>query len=88
MIELGCKVKDKITGFTGVVVGKTEWLYGCVRCGVSSKELHNGSPIDTQWFDEESLELVEGEAQPVEEHDTDKPPAGPRNDPPSHRSGE
>jgi hypothetical protein len=31
-------VKDKITGFTGVVTSRTEWLSGCIRYTVSSKK--------------------------------------------------
>ena len=34
MAQLGDKVKDTITGFTGVVTGRSEWLFGCVRCAV------------------------------------------------------
>ena len=30
-IELGQKVRDRITGCTGVVVCRSEWLHGCVR---------------------------------------------------------
>lgn len=30
-ITLGCKAKDKITGFTGIVIAMTSWLNGCQR---------------------------------------------------------
>ena len=54
-MNLGDKAKDKLTGFTGTIVGKTEWLFGCIRFGVQSGELHDGKPIDLQWFDEHQL---------------------------------
>lgn len=54
-IKLGQTVTDRITGFTGMVVGITLWLHGCNRCGVQSAELKDGKPIDHQWFDEQQL---------------------------------
>jgi hypothetical protein len=44
-INLGAFVKDKITGFEGIVIGRTQWLYGCVRYTVQQRELDsNGYP--------------------------------------------
>jgi len=54
MFKLGDKVKDSITGFDGVAVGRAEYLYGCVRVLVESSELKDGQPIDC-WFDEQRL---------------------------------
>jgi len=31
MIKLGIRVKDSITGYEGVAIARTDWLYGCVR---------------------------------------------------------
>lgn len=39
MVNLGQVVRDRITGYSGVVIGRTDWLYGCVRYGVQSTEL-------------------------------------------------
>jgi len=73
---IGKVVHDTITGFTGVVIGRTEWLHGCVRIGVESQELKDGKPIEIQWFDEARCEL------------TSAAPGGPeRRDPSSRRSG-
>lgn len=55
MIKLGSKVKDPVTGFTGTAVARTEYAWGCVSVGVCSNELHEGKPIDWQWFDEKRL---------------------------------
>ncbi len=30
-IELGDKVRDTVTGFTGIAIGRAKWLYGCDR---------------------------------------------------------
>lgn len=34
MVELGDKVKESISGATGIVVARTVWLTGCVRISV------------------------------------------------------
>ena len=65
-LYLGDTVKDTISGFSGVVVARTEWLNGCIRICVQPKALHDGKPIDNHTFDLEQLELVE-RAQPKAE---------------------
>jgi len=57
-IGLGDKVRDIITGFTGIVTVRSEYLNKCVRMGVQSQELKDGVPVDTSFFDEEQLELI------------------------------
>lgn len=59
--ELGSEVKDKITGYTGIVNSRSQWLTNCNTYGVKSKELKDGKPMDSVGFDEPSLELVEAE---------------------------
>ncbi len=56
-MKLGDNVTDSITGFAGIAVSRTEYLYGCVRLGVESCELKDGKPI-LEFFDERRL--VEG----------------------------
>lgn len=58
MIKLGDRVKDLVTGFEGIVIGRTEWLYGCTTLGVKSSELKDGKPIESLWFDEQSLDAL------------------------------
>lgn len=60
-IELGSKVKDKITGFTGIVIHRTQWLHNCNTYGLKPQELKDGKPIDVVCFDEPQLEVVEEE---------------------------
>ena len=55
MVKLGTKVKDSITGFSGIAVCRTEYLYGCVRIGIEPQELKDGKPVETHYFDEQRL---------------------------------
>lgn len=83
-IKLGSHVKDTLSGFEGIVIAVTHWLYGCNRYGVQPKGLHEGKPIEAQWFDEAQLEcIVENKKQRA---NSDR--GGPRNDPTSRRPGE
>lgn len=59
MFNLGDKLKDAVSGFEGIAVAETNWLNGCTRIGLQSDTLHDGKPIDIQWFDEPQLMLVE-----------------------------
>jgi hypothetical protein len=56
---LGSKVRDRVTGYTGIVIGQTSWLYGCRRYTVQSQEMKDGKPVDPLSFDEDALEIVE-----------------------------
>lgn len=53
--NLGEEVKDKITGFKGIVICQSKWINGCNTYGAKSQELKDGLPQDTQYFDEPQL---------------------------------
>ena len=58
-ICLGDRVKDTITGFTGIVVCHFLYLNGCTRLAVQSEKLsEKGVPCDVQYFDEPQLTVV------------------------------
>lgn len=59
VINLGDKVKDKITGLTGIVIAKTEWLYGCERVTVQPQEGKDGKPADAFGLDTAQCEVLE-----------------------------
>jgi hypothetical protein len=59
MIELGCRVRDRISGFEGIASGRADYLTGCTQYAVAAKGLHEGKPVAWQWFDELRLEVVE-----------------------------
>lgn len=65
MIELGDKVKDKITPFSGIVIGVTSWLNGCRTIGIKALALANGKPQDAYWLDENQLEIVKKKAKVI-----------------------
>jgi hypothetical protein len=56
--ELGDKVRDRITGMTGIVTARSEHLFGCERYWVEPQEMKDGKPVDGRWFDQDSVELM------------------------------
>jgi len=58
MIELGQTVQDVITGYEGVVTSRHEYLHGCTRLSVQSRELRDGKPIESETFDEQRLRVL------------------------------
>lgn len=62
-IPLGARVRDRITGFSGVVVARTEWLFGCTRYGVAPEGLgEHGKIREAEWFDGSQLAVVDMDA--------------------------
>lgn len=61
-IQLGDRVKDRMTGFKGIVIGKHVFLTGCAKATVQPEELKDGKPLDSQWFDIQHLEVVKASA--------------------------
>lgn len=59
-IRLGDRVRDRITGFQGIVVGITAYLYMCNRPIVQPEGLTpDGKQIESLSFDEPQLEIIE-----------------------------
>ena len=57
-IELGDRVKDPITGLTGIVVCVTTWLHGCIRIGVQPEEVKDGKLPESIYFDQSQLRVL------------------------------
>lgn len=56
-IKLGQTVKDTITGFEGIVIGRATYLTGCTQCIVVPKGLDkDGKRREGEWFDEQRLD--------------------------------
>jgi hypothetical protein len=55
-IQLGDRVKDLVTGFTGVVTARCEYINGCVQFGVSPP-CENGKMQETQYIDYKRLKI-------------------------------
>ena len=62
MIKLGSKVKDKISGLTGIAMTRLEYLNGCVQYAVQPKMEKGATEIPSWNIDEEQLEVI-GEAK-------------------------
>ena len=81
MVKLGNRARDTMTGFEGVVVARTDWLYGCTRIGIEPTTLDKeGNPKDERWFDEQRVEVVKKTAPKVSK-DNSATTGGPQRDP-------
>jgi hypothetical protein len=59
-VELGDRVKDRVTGFTGIVVVRCVWLNGCVRLGIQAeKHEDDGTNPEPVHIDEAQAEVVD-----------------------------
>jgi len=58
-INLGDKVKHAVSGMTGIVVGRTEWLNGCWRMTIQPQVKKDGTLPDASSFDDIELIVVE-----------------------------
>jgi hypothetical protein len=80
---LGDRVKDQVSGFTGIVMAHVSYLHGCVRLAVAPEQLDSGKVIEERYFDQTQLELVDaGVFQP-----TILPYAPPTGGPPDRERG-
>ena len=62
-IELGDRVKDRISGFGGIVTARSEYLNGCISMLVQPARLdEGGKKIKGIWFDDVQLEVEEQKA--------------------------
>ncbi len=57
--ELGDILKDRVTGFEGVAIGRTAWFTGCDTVGIKPTTLKDGKTIDAEWFDIRRIVKVE-----------------------------
>lgn len=80
-INLGDVVRDRLTGFSGIVVARTEWLYGCLRITVQPEELNkDGGVRDSVTFDEMQVTLI----LPTAVQPASQTTGGPRPEPARH----
>ena len=61
MIKLGCTVRDTITGFTGVVTGRVQYITECAQALIQPPVDKEGKFVDSQWIDEPRLEVGDQE---------------------------
>ncbi len=53
--ELGQEVVDTITGFTGVIRVRSQYLTGCNAYGIQNTKLKDGKPAKWEYIDESLL---------------------------------
>ena len=58
MKKLGLKVKDKVTGFEGVVTSISFDLYGCIQAVVTPPAGEAGKQEDSRWYDMTRLAIL------------------------------
>lgn len=69
-LHLGYHVVDRITGFKGVVVGHVEYLTGCNQSLVVPPVDATGALREGQWFDDQRLQLTDGQPLKLANGDT------------------
>lgn len=83
-IKLGMKVKDTVSGLTGIAVARTEWLNGCTRYSIQPPIDKDLKVPDNYCVDEQQLEIIEdgitAKAKPK------KGPGGPQSSTPQRQS--
>lgn len=57
MSILGKLGKDRVTGFTGIITGRAEYLYGCMQYSLTPAADGN-KILSNEWFDEGRIEIV------------------------------
>lgn len=62
MVGLGDRARDMITGFEGICVARTIWLFGNTRVGLQNRELKDGAPTEMSMFDDNQLIVLEEKA--------------------------
>lgn len=75
MIELGQKVKDKVTDFTGIAIAKIEYMNGCVQFCVQPKKAAKDTKFpESQYIDIEQLDVVGN--KPIKLNERKEPSGG------------
>jgi hypothetical protein len=69
----GDLAKDVVTGFEGIITGRSAWLHGCDRLNITPMKLgSDGTPIKEQSFDEDRIEIVKKAKAKATAPDTDR----------------
>lgn len=59
--KMGDEVKDKITGFQGIITGHAKYFTGCDQFIIQPKCDKPGTYPEANWFDEGRVEFVKTE---------------------------
>ena len=58
MIELGQRVRDKVTGFEGIATTRVEYLNGCIQYCVKPPMIEPGKMPEGEYIDDMQLEII------------------------------
>lgn len=61
MITLGHKAKDRISGFSGTITGRAQYLTGCDQYLIRPSVGADGAFRGGEWFDENAIEVLDGD---------------------------
>lgn len=74
MLKLGTKVKDIVTGVSGILTSRHEYLNGCVRYALHPGTDKDGKIMEEVVFDQAQLELIdEGVSEKIKPSQTGGP---------------
>lgn len=65
-IKLGIKAKDIVTGFSGTVISRIEYLNGCVQYCIKPTVDKDGKMRDGEWFDDSQIVPIAGKGVNIE----------------------
>lgn len=68
MIELGDKVRDRVSGIIGIAVSEIKYLSGCHQYGVQA-QFENGKMPSVEYIDVGQLTIEEIQSVKIEEED-------------------
>jgi len=81
-IKLGDKVKDTITGFTGIATARINYIYKCVQIQITGKKGKEDS-APSEWFDEAGIVVVKKNAIKKKKEAKVKSTGGPKRNTPT-----
>ncbi len=80
-LPLGRLARDVVSGFTGIIESRTEWLNGCFRVALAPNHLDkDGKMLDSRAFDAEQIELLPAQVRREAPGDSGGPVGGPMPD--------
>jgi hypothetical protein len=75
-IQLGASVRDKITGFSGVVTGRATYITGCDQVLVAPPITKDDGALPTShWFDSQRLTVLDAPIVTLDNRETPGPDA-------------
>ena len=71
---LGTRAKDKVSGLVGMIISRCENLNGCLRYTIQPPIDKDGKIVESYWFDEDQIEIINEKPVEVKKNFTGGPP--------------